>query len=220
MGASWESAVYLRLLSSTILGLVVAIVFLGVPAGASSIGPSCGTCQGSGYTITYSATPIATTPTTDVWEIAYSIDTTGYAGGGAFLDTVSLKVSSSIVMADLVSAPGGVANWVEILGGLNGSGCSGAGSGFDCATAIALSPTPVPAGTYTWLFQVEVARGGLFLGVDQSSVKARYVDSHRHKVGALVSEGITLSAVPEPSTAMLVLLGAGVLGARRSHALA
>jgi PEP-CTERM motif len=35
------------------------------------------------------------------------------------------------------------------------------------------------------------------------------------KVGDLVSEGITITIVPEPSTALLLVLGAAGLAARR-----
>jgi len=186
-------------------------------ARATPIGPNCGTCQGSVYEISSTGVPISTAGPTDIWEITLSIQTSGYDGGGSFIDNVALKVSSQLVSADLISAPGGVMNWVELLGGLNANGCNGAGSGFDCAMAIAINPSvAVPSGsTYTWVFHLEIADGGLFTGVDASSIKARYVDSHRHKVGALVSENLTLTTVPEPGTAMLLLLGASLLAARR-----
>jgi hypothetical protein len=84
--------------------------------------------------------------------------------------------------------------------------------------AIAINPSiAVPNGTYQWVFELEIASGGLFTGVDFSSVKARYVDSRRRKVGALVSENLSLSLVPEPSTAMLLLSGMALLGTRRTR---
>jgi predicted amidohydrolase len=49
------------------------------------------------------------------------------------------------------------------------------------------------------------------------SVKARYVDDDGVKVGALVSEDITLTIVPEPTTALLLALGGSILAARRSR---
>jgi hypothetical protein len=181
-------------------------------AEATPIGPSCGTCQGSIHEVTYDATPVA--PNT--WRITYTIDTSGYSGGGVALDTVSLKVSSSIADANLISAPGGIMNWVQFFGGLNANGCSGSGSGFDCVTAMAISATPVPDGVYTWVFDIQVPTGGLLTGALQSTVKARYVDGSRHKVGALVSENITLgvTVIPEPSEAILLLLGGTILAAR------
>jgi hypothetical protein len=197
-----------------------ALAFVaGVEAGATPIGPSCGTCQGSIYEISYSGVAISTAGPTDTWQITYTIDTTGYnVIGGTHLDTVALKVSAQLVSANLVSAPGGVALWNETLGGLNASGCSGAGSGFDCVEATSVGTSPaVPGGIYTWVFDLEIADGGLFTGLDLASIKARYVDDAGTKVGDLVSENITLTLVPEPSTALLVLLGATLLGARRQR---
>jgi hypothetical protein len=198
--------------------LVAAALVFGLAAsqaGATSIGPSCGTCQGSIYELTYDPTPVATTAATETWRIAYTIDTSGYDGTGVYINTVAMKVSSSFVAASLVDAPGGVGNWIEMSGGLAAAGCSGSGSGFDCVAfrvAIALAPT-VPGATYAWAFDVEIESGGLFTGTDEASVKARYVSSTGLKVGALVSENLTLS-VPEPSAAFL-LAGATVVGGRR-----
>jgi hypothetical protein len=183
---------------------------------ATPIGPACGTCQGSIYEISYTGVPIASTATTKTWAITYTINTSGYSGGGTHLDTVALKVSSGLVSADLVSAPGGIGIWNETLGGINANGCSGSGSGFDCveATSVGVSPV-VPGGTYTWVFNLEIANGGLFTD-NNSSVKARYVNDSGGKVGDLVSENITLTLVPEPSTALLFALGGSLLAARRS----
>jgi hypothetical protein len=103
-----------------------------------------------------------------------------------------------------------------MLGGLNASGCSGSGSGFDCVTAIALNASIlVPGGTYTWVFDLEIATGDLFTGEGESSVKARYVSPARRKVGDLVSEPITLSQVPEPGSLALLGLGVAALSAPR-----
>ena len=204
---------------ATWFGLVaLGILHLPSASHATPIGPSCGTCQGSIYELTYSGSPIATTATTETFEITYTIDTSGYNGGGVKLDIVAMKVSSSFVDATLVTAPGGVAKWREITGGLNANGCSGSGSGFDCVAIKVLGDAPsVPNGIYTWVFDIEVATGGLFTGDHQSSVKARYVNSSGVKVGALVSEGITLESVPEPSTGLLALAlpGLAVFRTRR-----
>lgn len=204
------------------LGLLMgSVLVLGAAssANATPIGPSCGTCQGSIYDLTYSGSPIATTATTETFRITYTIDTTGYDGGGSFIDAVALKVASFFVDASLVSAPNGVAAWTEMRGGLNNAGCSGSGSGFDCVMVTASVDLPlVPNGTYTWVFDVEVPTGTLFVGLDEASVKARYITLEggvRRKAGALVSENITLS-IPEPGFAILAALAA-LLGARRSR---
>ena len=189
---------------------LLLVLGLCASAPANSIGPNCGTCQGSIYTLSYSGVPIGTTATTETFRITLTIDTSGYTGGGSFLDTVAIKVSSQIVSASLVGAPGGVGAWAEVMGGLNANGCSGAGSGFDCAGAIS-NGVGVPNGApYQWTFDVEVNTGALFTGPDEASIKARYVDGQGNKVGALVSEGITLM-VPEPGLAALLLTG--LLGA-------
>jgi hypothetical protein len=195
---------------------VLAGITLAASAHATPIGPNCGTCQGSIYEITYSGVPISSTATTQTWEITYSINTAGYNGGGTRLNAVALKVSSQLVSADLVSAPGGVASWNEFMGGVNSGGCSMSGSGFDCvvATAIGSAPT-VPDGVYTWVFDLEITNGGLFTSTDQSSIKARYANESGNKVGALVSEMITLEIIPEPSTALLLALGGSMLAAAR-----
>jgi hypothetical protein len=116
----------------------------------------------------------------------------------------------------LVSAPGGVANWVEMYGGLSAAGCSGSGSGYDCvrfAASLALAPA-VPGGIYTWVFDIEVPTGTLFTGLDEASVKARYVRHNGVKAGALVSEGITLTNLPEPSAALLLVAALAAWGRR------
>jgi hypothetical protein len=196
------------LVAASLLGL-----FAASSAEATPIGPACGTCQGSIYDLTYSGSPIASTATTETFRITYTIDTTGYNGTGAYLDAVALKVASSFVDANLVSAPNGVAAWTELFGGLANAGCTGSGSGFDCVMVTAnVDLLLVPNATYTWEFDIEVATGSLFDGLDEASVKARYVNFNgtvRQKAGALVSENITLSVVPEPAAALL--LGAGAL---------
>jgi hypothetical protein len=85
-------------------------------------------------------------------------------------------------------------------------GCSGSGSGYDCVQVAALANAPVvPGVTYTWVFDIEVPTEGLFTGTDQASVKARYVGANGKKKGALVSEGITLTNLPEPHLGLLLL---------------
>src|SRR5262249_19935296 len=113
---------------------VVFTLLLGVALGhADSIGPSCGTCQGSIYTLT--VVSVTTGATNDTVVVRYDINTSGYNGGGTYLDEVALKVSSSVVSATLLSAPGGIGNWNLVPGGLDGNDCTGSGSGFECADA-------------------------------------------------------------------------------------
>jgi hypothetical protein len=103
--------------------LAVPILLLAAAtASADPIGPICGTCQGSIYTLEYDPVPIATTLTTETFRITLTIDTTGYDGGGLFIDTVAIKVSSQLIAASLFDAPTGAGNWLTWLGGLNANG--------------------------------------------------------------------------------------------------
>ena len=207
-----------RQLAVFLVAVAVGWVCLPAASDATPIGPNCGTCQGSIYELSYSGSPIATTATTETFEITYSIDTSGYNGTGVRLDTVALKVASSFVDATLISAPGGVANWVEMFGGLNAAGCSGSGSGYDCVRVAALVSAPVvPGATYSWVFQIEVPTGSLSVGTDEASVKARYVSSNGIKKGALVSESITLTNVPEPRLGLLALALSSLALRRRAR---
>lgn len=195
----------LRLLLSAIV-----VVALGLPAvsSADSIGPDCGTCQGSIYTLEYGGAPTATTATTETFRITLTIDTSGYNGPGVQLNAVSVKVSSMLVSMSLLDAPDGAAAWTTWMGGLNANGCSGSGSGFDCAYA-GLHGMTVPGGSYAWVFDLEMNTGVLFTAPNSSSIKVRYIDAVGVKAGAIVSENITLQAIPEPTTA--ALLGSGLL---------
>jgi hypothetical protein len=81
-----------------------AIGALGTPAQASTIGPSCGSCFGSTYTLSYTATA-----TPDVFNINLAIDTTGYTGTSTnLLNAVSLKIvsqSSQLTSISLLTPP-------------------------------------------------------------------------------------------------------------------
>ena len=206
----------------TLLPLAI-VVGLASSASAMPIGPDCDTCQGSIYELTYDPDPVATTATTKTWRITLSIDTSGYEGPGSYINTVAVKVTNDFVAASLVSAPGGVADWLATFGGLSAAGCTGAGSGFDCvafAASLSLAPA-VPGATYVWAFDIEVPTGALFTGPEQASVKTRYVTATGFKAGALVSEGITLTSyqrpsVPEPTGAALLAAGAALARLGRS----
>jgi len=182
---------------------VVALVGVG-HADANSIGPDCPTCQGSMYTLTNLGL-FGTFNGNDEYHFSLTIDTSGYTGGDAFIDTVALKVSSSIVGDPiLLEAPGGVAAWTVETGGLNGNGCSGAGSGFVCASD-GQTETVVPSDLYEWIFKLLIPHDTL-LAI--ASIKVRYVDANGNKVGDLVSENISL---PDGDAGTFELLGFGLL---------
>lgn len=195
---------------------------------AGSIGPDCGTCQGSIYTLTNLGLAPADLSggdgSFDTYRIMLAIDTSGYNGGGAEIDEVAVKVSSSIDQVSLVSAPGVLTDWALQAGGIGGKGCDGSGSGFDCADWVGTSAANHVGGTLVWVFDVDVA-SALFTGTgtDAPSIKVRYTNEDgTQKVGALVSENITLSPteappspVPEPGTLILLAIGGVATAFRR-----
>jgi hypothetical protein len=147
----------------------------------------------------------------------WTIDPTGYSGGGAFINVVAPKVSSAVNAVTLASAPGVLANWTTIKGGINAGGCSGSGSGFVCAKDTT-PPTdaPVPfAGTYSWVFDITIPTGTLLIAPNAASIKAQYTGGAGDKVGSLVSEDIRLELIPEPSTAVLLAAGLGCVSVMR-----
>src|SRR5262252_3259082 len=104
--------------SLLVFSCCMAMILVGTTGFADAIGPDCGTCSGSIYTLTSS------TIGTDQFQITFTVDTSGYNGGGTLLDDVAFKVSSADpTSVSLVSAPNGAANWTAYSGGINAGGC-------------------------------------------------------------------------------------------------
>jgi hypothetical protein len=179
-------------------------------ARAESIGPDCGTCQGSIYTLDIlglAPTDLYKDGSFDTYRVALTIDTSGYTGTGSYIDEVAVKISSSVNKANIVEAPEGASTWNLLPGGLNADGCTGSGSGFECAEWIGSgSSYIIPGPVLKWVFDIDIS-SPLFSFTSTNydllpSIKARYVDDSGNKVGALVSE-----KVPEPATLALLTVG-------------
>jgi len=194
----------------TALALLVGLAS-GAFAGAGNV--FADTFQGSIWSLTYGGSPLADSDlSTETFRITLDVDTTGYTGGGSFLDQVALKVSSSLVGASLFAAPGGTSSWLLSAGGIDASGCSGSGSGFECANSALIlnGGKGVPVGfDYAWVFDLTMPNGALFTGFEESTVKGRFVDFSGNKVGALVSENVTL--IPEPEIYAMMVAGLGLM---------
>jgi hypothetical protein len=192
---------------------ILAIILIGsAVARAETIGPDCGSCQGATYTL--SASWVSGTAAQDVWRVTLEINTSGYTGGGVAIGAVAIKVSSSTLGSELVSVPDNLLNWQLIPGGLSGKGCSGSGSGFDCADWIASGPGILLSSgpLFIWQFDQTIPKGTLFTGSgDIASIKVMYTDANGNKKGALVSENVNVS-VPEASLALLLGIGLIAVG--------
>ena len=209
-------------MKTTLAALALASGLVAAPAAFAD----SNSFQGTFWSLSYSGSALPDNDSVhETYRITLSVDTDGYTGAGEYLDQVGLKVSSRAPFSEtLVSAPGGVSAWSLAPGGISNNGCSGSGNGFLCANSLSvlnsgkgveIEPGNGSGADYTWVFDVTVSNGKLFTGVDDASVKARFVDTFGRKTGSLVSEDITLAtvtAVPEPETYAMLLAGLGLMG--------
>lgn len=180
--------------------------------------------RGDIWSLTYGGAPLPDNdPLHETFRVTLGVDTNHYSLANTFIDQVALKVSNSLFAYSLFSAPDGAADWTLDAGGLNANGCSGSGAGFLCADSAlvlnsgkgeAVSGGNGPGVDLAWTFDLTMPNGALFTGLDQATVKARYVGTSgsRHLVGANLTLAAAAVAVPEPETYALIASGLGFLG--------
>ena len=200
-----------------VLAGLMALTFTGV--GRADLLSNCGTCQGSTYLLQYDPTKTITSGGVSIYDVFLTIDPSQYNGGGLYINSVAIKIASQEngTGTSLVNAPSGAGNWTLELGGLNAGGCNGNGSGFICAQDGHTAPVPpnlaYVGGTYVWEFHYATSAPlltGLSSGTQSSVIKVQYVNAKGKKVGALVSENITLQAlqtVPDGGVTLMLLGG-------------
>jgi len=212
------------------LGVATGLLLgVGQIAAADPIGPDCDTCQGATYRL--ESFLLDDNATEDLYAIQLTMNTAGLttAPDPAFaIDSVAVKTTAQsdawVSGFDLFAAPGGVASWNQMPGGLNAGGCDGSGNGFFCEDWIGAGVGAPVGGTLVFLWTGLIDPADLKTSFLDASIKARFVNANGDKTGDLLSEGITLqpgplgvdprevpiSEVPEPAT--LVFLGSGLTG--------
>jgi hypothetical protein len=204
-------------------------------AAADPIGPDCATCQGAIFTL--ESFLLDNNPTEDLYAIRLTMNTAGLttAPDPAYaIDSVAVKTTAQsdawVDGFNLFAAPGGVASWNQVPGGLNAGGCDGSGGGFFCEDWVGAGVGAPVGGTLVFLWTGLIDPADLKTSFLDASIKVRFVNADGDKTGDLLSEGITLqpgpvgdprdvTLVPEPTSLLLLSSGlTGLAAARRRYA--
>jgi hypothetical protein len=156
----------------------------------------------------------------DYFDIAFSIDTTGFTGPPSYAFGVEVKdlydsTGKSIYGSlSLTAAPGGTGSWKVDTTQLSQS-CEGAAK-TDTACAVWKSTGPgygfAVGETLTWIFRIATTIEPDAMG----HVKYWYKDGSGRKTAGLLSADLGIqrpTQVPEPGTLTFALFGLGAIGA-------
>ena len=158
-------------------------------------------CFGSTYTLIIDDANDATNTT---YGATLIINTTGYNGPGAYIDSVDIKVVNRLInnTYSLVTAPGGTQNWQSFFSNGQAATNCGAGGGFSlCANANALTSAPVTAGILTW--------GWTFSSSNPISF-GHIGASYNNELGTINGNNTSIST-PLDAPATFMLLGGGLV---------
>ena len=192
------------------MALIAATAAAMMPAAA--LAATSADFDGSLWMLTYGGEPIATTSTTETFQISLTVDADGYSGSLTHIDQVGFEAvrgSVSFLGASLVSAPFGTASWELVLGNTTGNGCEDSSNGALCANSVSVINNGVPVPTsgagvdYSWIFDMTVSSGGLETDADAAQVRARFAGPD----GAKQLYVGQLTLIPEPQTYALLLAG-------------
>ena len=194
--------------------LLGAILLFGLGSTAHALsttigGAGCATCFGSVYTLDVAHGG------GNLWNVTYTVNTSGYTGAGSGLDAIAFKIANeaNILGVSVTSQPLTFTGAPLPIGSLAAGGCNGGSTGgFICSSSSNVGGLTVPNGTYQFKYGVNLAAGSLFGSVTDWSIKALYVNSSGDARG-LTSE----NGVPVPGTSILFGLGFALFAGWRHH---
>ncbi len=173
------------------------------------------TYQGVVYSLGYFQT--ASQVGTFDYTIQLTVDASGLnTAPSAYLASVAPGITGAVgpdglstTPPDLINAPGGTSNWTTTDGGLSANGCTGTGNFFCTSATIngVFNLSTSSSASSPFLFQWVIYDANLPTGVDGVALKSEFVDASGNKVGGLLSQDMTLTEVPEPSTWALMATG-------------